>query len=176
MLTNTKRRGYVVIIFLLSAILFIIPTLVITFRQVSKFNDLTGILLAGKQEKIAILTSNKESIEHLSINIPNILSWGTSVNPSSSSELLVHENTISTGDYTISSKVQYMNYVISDDAVMSDALNYPPSQKIVADERHILLATTIHKNYLPSHREETALEISSSGHINVLWHREYTIY
>jgi len=171
--SSSKRRGYVAIIFLFSAILFIIPTLAITFRQVLKFNDLTGILLAGKQEKIAILTSNKESIEHLSTDIPYILSRVASVNPSSSSELLIHENSGTIGDYSLSSKVYYMNYVISDDTVMSDALNYPPSQKIVADERHILLVTAIHKNELPSRREETALEITSTGQINELWHREY---
>ena len=175
-ITNSKRRGYAALVFLLSAMVFIIPALAITFRQVSKFDDLTRILLAEKQERIAILTSINETVEHLQANIPHILTWGTSVNPGSSSELLIYENSGTMGDYSISSKVYYMNYVVSDDADMSDALNYPPSQKIVADERHFLVRTIILKNELPSHREETALEITSSGHINELWHREYVVY
>jgi hypothetical protein len=176
MIANSKHRGYAALFFLFGAMVFIIPTLVITFKHVLKFNDLTNILLEQKQEKIAILTSVNKALELLSGNVSFITLLNVSVNPSSSSELLIHENSETIGDHTLYSKTYYMNYIISDDTVISDALNYPPSQKIVAAERHFLIVTTLYKADSPSHREETAVRIAPSGSIDEIWRREFVIY
>jgi len=176
MIMKLKRRGYAAIIFLFSAMVFIIPTLAITFRQTMKFSDLTTVLLSQKHEKIAILTSTNKSIEHLSSEADYILSLTVSVNPSSSSELLIYEKSETYGDNTLSSEIYYMNYVISDDSVISDVFNFPPSQESYAGERHLLVKTTLYKNNLPSFREETAVEITVFGNINEFWRREFVIY
>ena len=141
-----------------------------------KFGDLSTILLSQKQEKIAILTLTNESIELLSSDVGAILSMAVSVNPGSSSELLVYEKSETFGDNTLSSEVFYMNYVISDDSLISDVLDFPPSQEIIAGERHLLVKTTLYKNNMPSFREETAVEITVSGNINKFWRREFVIY
>ena len=176
MIKNSKRRGYAALVFLFSAMLFIIPTLAFTFRQLVKFSDLTDILLQQKQEKISILTSEKKSIEHLHHEVSLIILMDESVNPISSSELLFHENLETIGNHTLSSEIYYMNYVVSDDSVISDALKYPPSQKIIADERHFLIVTTLIKTDMPSFRKETAVIVSPSGDISELWQREFVIY
>jgi hypothetical protein len=172
----SKRRGFVAIVFLFSAIIFIIPTLALTFRQTLKFSDLTTILIAQKQEKIAISTSTNESIEHLLSEADSILSLAVSVNPSSSLELLVYKKSETFGDNTLSSEIYYMNYVISDDSAIFDVLNFPPSQKTFAGERHLLVKTTLYKNNMPSLCEENAIEITVFGDFNKFWHREFVFY
>jgi hypothetical protein len=174
-LMNSKRRGYAAIIFLFGAIIFIVPTLVITFRQVMKFNDLTFVLLQQKQEKIALYTLINKSAEHL-FDISAHFSSTVLVNPSSSSELLVYTVSETMGDHTLSSHIYNMNYVISDDTVISDVLDFPPSQITIAGEKYFLIKTTIQKNEIPSYCIETAIEITNSGSINEVWRREYLIY
>jgi len=173
---NSKREGYAVLVFLFSSMIFLIPALAITYRQFMKFSDLTGVLIQQKQEKIAILKSTNESIEYLSSDKYPLLSFAVSVNPSSSSELLIYENSGIMGEHKLSSVIYYMNYVISDDSIISDASHYPPSQKTSAGERHFLIKTTLNKDGIPSHCEETAVEITPSGNINEIWHREFVIY
>ena len=176
MIRSSKRKGYALLVFLFSSMIFIIPALVITFRQLTKFSDLTYILLEQKHEKIAILTSLKESRERLSNEVSLVMLMSVQVNPGASSELLYHENSVTIGNNTLTSRIYYMNYTISDDTVISDALNYPPSQKIIANERHFLIVITLHKTDIPSYRKETAVEIEASGNINELWQREFVIY
>jgi hypothetical protein len=176
MIVNSNHRGYAALVFLLSAMIFIIPTLAITFRHVVKFDDLTNILLVQKQEKTAILTSVSKALDLLSGDVSLITSLDVSVNPGASSELLIHENSEALGDHTLYSKTYYMNYIISDDTIISDALNYPPSHRAIADKRHFLIVTTLDKGNLPSYREETAVEIAPSGNIDEIWRREYVIY
>jgi len=156
--------------------IFLIPMLAITFKQVQKFNDLSGVLLQQKHDKIAVLKSTNKSIEHLSSGASPYLSMAVSINPSLSSELLIYENSEIMGNHTLKSRIYYMNYIVSDDTIISDAPDFPPSQKSFAGERHFLIKTTIHKVDTPSYCEETAVEITPSGNIKELWHREYIIY
>jgi len=169
---KTKHRGYVAIVFLFSAIIFIIPTLAITFRQVLKFNDVTAVLLQQKQERIALYTLMNKSKEHL-IYMSPFSSSAIVVDPISSSELLVNEVSETIGDHTLSSKIYNMDYVISDDTVISDALDYPPSQITFTGEKHFLIKTTIQKEEIPSYCIETAYEITISGSIYEMWQREF---
>ena len=163
-------------IFLFSAMIFIIPLLAVTFAQTMKFNDLGEILIPPQREKIAVSAAFDKSLEYLTESGIIIHYSSVSINPGWSAELLVRETNETIGGYPITSEIYYMNYVISDDTHVFDALKYPPSQKTVAGELHFLIKTTLPKNEAPSRCEETAVEITVTGDVNVLWHREYVIY
>ena len=182
-LHKSKRGGYATLILLISSMIIIAPLLAVTFGQAEKFSYLANMLIRQKQERIVALTSINKSVEFLSTSgIHYFFPEDTLVNPSSSFELLVSEDSRIIGEYTLSSEIYNMNYVISDDAdilsymPMSDIIKFPPSRKAVAGEKHFLIVTTILKEKLPSYRMETAVEIAPSGNANELWSREFVIY
>ena len=181
-----KRGGYATLTLLISAMIIIIPLLAITFRQAMKFSDLAIMRIRQKQEEIVVLTSINESVEYLLKSraydpyLPE--GAGALINPGSSSELFIRKSSETIGQYTLLTEIYDMNYVISDDidvtsnAVMSDILNFPPSQRAVAGNRHFLIKITVHKNETPSYRKETAVEIAASGNVSKLWSREFFLY
>ena len=169
--------------FLIASMIVIIPILAVTFGQLMKFNSLTEILIRQKNEEIAVLKETNKSVKLLSSPvIRHFLLEDALINPSSSSELLVHKNSEIIGKNTLATEIYSMNYIISsdidlsDETIISDVHNFPPSRKIIAGERHFLIKTTLNKNEAPSFCKETAFEITVSGNINELWHREYVIY
>jgi len=177
---NSKRGGYAAIVLLFSSMIIIIPLLAVTFEQLMKFKDLADMLLRQKHEKIAVSTEINKSMEFL---LKSITSYSSILdNPSSSSKLLIHRDSGIIGENTLLSEIYHMNYVISDeidlsdDKAISDVFYFPPSRKTIAGERHFLIKTTLNKNEAPSYCKEVAVEISVSGNINELWHREYIIY
>ncbi|MCL1940824.1 MAG: hypothetical protein FWG09_02695 [Synergistaceae bacterium] len=175
-LLYSKHRGYVAIIFLFSAMIFIIPLLAVTFNQTMKFNDLGSVLIPPQREKAAVSAAFDKSVEYLTESGIIFHYLSVSVNPGWSAELLVREVDETIDGYALTTEIYYMNYVISDDTHVFDALKFPPSQKTVAGEQHFLVKTTLPKNEAPSRCEETAVEITVTGDVNVLWHREYVIY
>ena len=180
---NCHKRGYVTVVFLIVSMIVIIQILAVTFRQLMKFYDLSEIVIQQKNEEIAALKGTNISAELLSSpGIRSFLLEGALVNPHSSSELLVYINSEIIGKNTLSTEIYSMNYTISsdidlsDESIISDVHNYPPSRKTIAGERYFLIKTTLNKNEAPSFCKETAFEITVSGNTNELWHREYVIY
>ena len=174
---NSKRRGFVAIVFLFSSMMIIIPLLAATFGQVMKFNSLSGILMRQKYEQIAVLTAINESVGFLATSgIYNLLPDDALIDPSSSSELLVRGIYETIGRYTFLTNIYYMNYVISNDTFISDIFEFPPSRKTIEGEKHFLIRITINKNEAPSYRKETAVVIAPSGDLNELWRKEFYIF
>ena len=172
-----KREGYTTLIFLISSMLIIVPLLTATFGQVTKFRDLTDISIRQKHEQIAVLTSINKSIEFLlTSGIHYFIPDAPLIDPSSSTELLVHEDSGIIAEFTLSSEIYNMNYVISDDTGISDILIFPPSQKTVAGAKHFLIRTTIHKSEAPSYCVEIAARLTPIGDVDELWRREFVIY
>ena len=173
---KSKHRGYAAIILLFSSIIIITPVIASTFKQLLKFSEISHILIQQKHERIAVLRAINESMDNLSAPGMTKDFHAVLINPSSSNELLVRNIHETIEGHAVSSRIYYMNYVISDDTIVTDALNFPPSKRPIAGERHFLIKTILHKNETPSFCKEIAVGITASGKINELWQREYVIF